>query len=507
MIQMHKIRLVYFLMPLVFPMGLSAQTALNICDDVMPPPTLNPLKELSEKNHTIIQQMFEGLVRLDTEGRIEPALAVKWRWVDPLTLEFSLRDGVRFHNGEVFDAEAVRFSVDRFRDPQGGFPGAGFLQSIEKVEVADRLTVRIKTRSPDGILLNLLAGLVSMLPPRYTAALKDPSEFEANPVGTGAFHFKAWDKKGARLLLEANPDYWLKGQPKFRELIFHFLPVEQQVDKLLNGQLDIVTELPGTDTLRVTKSGSSKIIKKESFYTVASSINGTSGPLADKRVRQAVNYAINKEELIRYDVLGNGKPLASLSMAGELGHNPTLKPYPYDPKKAQELLREAGYPKGLRLKAVVKAQGKRTMQIISKQLQRVGITVDIHETNDANVIQDIQKGGWDFTFGGCPNPLGHSFFIQFIFLSSLSPYSLLKDKVYDEMLQKMVSTLDPAKQQEAGEELDRYIHEQAFSLFTYQRIKTYGVRKTVDFAPSITGMPYFHLAAPITDEHAQPRSR
>jgi len=477
---------------LLAPRALAASGTLRVCDDVIEPVTLDPLKEFSEKNHTIIQQIFDGLVRFDPEGRIEPALAVSWSRLDPLTMEFKLRAGVRFHDGEPLDAEAVRFSLERFADPREGFPGAGFLNSIDRVEIVDKGTVRVTTRFPDGILLHRLAGLVTILPPRYIAE-HGQAYFSSHPVGTGAFRFIRWDA-GRRIVLGANEDYWSGGTPKFKELVFIFLPIEKQVEGLLGGDVDIVTELPGTATLKVMRNGSTRIIKRESFYTIGSSINTSTGPLVDKRVRQAINYAIDREALIRYDLLGNGKALASLTMAGEIGHDPSLRPYPYDPKKARKLLAEAGYPKGVRLRAVVKAQGERTMRIISSQLKKVGISLDMRLTTDATVIHDIQNGSWDFTFGGCPDPMAHSFFIQSIFLSSMSPYSLLRDETYDRLLGKMVAALEPEAQQQAGMELDRYVHDEALSVFTYQRIKTYGVSKRIHFTPSITGMPYFSLS-------------
>lgn len=469
----------------------SGGKTLRVCDDVVDPVTLDPRRQFSEKNYTIIRQIFDGLVRFDPDGRIEPALAVSWKRLDPLTVEFKLRRGVVFHDGEPFDAEAVRFSIESLIDPKTAFPGAGFLNSVDRVEVVDPETVRIKTKFPDGILLNRLAGLVTILPPGY---IRGGGDLSTRPVGTGAFRFVRWDK-GDKVVLEANPRHW-DGPPRFAGLEFLFRPTERQVDGLLRGEVDVVTELPGTDTLRLMQSRAARVIKKESYYTVGSSVDISSGPMADVRVRQAINYAIDRDALIRYDVLGNGHPLASLTMGGEIGHDRDLKPYPYDPKKARRLLREAGYPDGVRLRVVVKAQGERTMKIVSQQLKKVGIALDITPTTDATVIQDIQKRVWDFTWGGCPDPLGHSYFIQFIFLSSLSPYSLLVDKGFDERLARLVSTLDPVEQDAVGREIDRYVHDRALSIFTYQRIKTYGVARGVRFVPAITGMPDFSRSAP-----------
>lgn len=473
----------------------AAERVLRVCDDVAEPISLDPLKEFSEKYYTIIQQIFDSLVRFDPDGRIQPSLATSWRWVDQRTVEFQLRPGVEFHDGEPFTAESVRFSIEKLIDPKTGFPGAGFLSSIEGVEAVDASTVRIKTKFPDGILIHRLAGLVPILPPRYFSE-HGAEYFGRHPVGTGAFRFLEWDHKGRRIVLEANKGYWVRDAVKFDRLVFEFIPQREQVDKLLSGEVDIVTELPGTDTLRVMKSGTAKIVKKESFYTMGSSLNGRTGPLSDRRVRQALNFALNKDELVRYDLLGNGRPAATLTLEGQSGHDPSLRPYPYDLKRARQLLKEAGYENGLRLKALVKVQGMRTMGIITKQLSRIGVVVDIDTTTDTDAVRDMGKKPWDWIFAGCPDPISHSFFIQFIFLSSLSPFSVTGDAVYDRMIEKMVNTIDAEKQARLGMELDRYMYDQALSLFTYQRIKTYGVRNGFLFIPSVTGMPYFYLSRP-----------
>lgn len=474
---------------------LAASRTLTVCDDVTEPISLDPLREFSEKYYTITQQIFDSLVRLDPEGAIEPSLARSWRRVDERTVEFALRPGVKFHDGEPFTAQAVKFSIELLIDPKSGFPGAGFLSSIEGAEVVDELTVRVKTKAPDGILLHRLAGLVPIMPPKYIAA-RGREYFGAHPVGTGAYRFGEWDHERRRLVLEANKDHWLRDRIGYDRLVFRFIPAASQVDELLAGRVDIVTELPGTDTLKVMKSGVARVVKKESFYTDASSLNTKTGPLADRRVRRALNLALNKEHLVRYDLQGNGRPIATMTMPGELGHDPALRPYPYEPAKARALLREAGYSKGFHLKALVKVQGLRTMNIIARQLAEVGAVVDVTTTTDTEAVRDMTKERWDWIFAGCPDPIGHSFFVQFIFLSSLSPFSVTGDPGYDARLARMVAATEPARQAQLGRELDRYVYEEALSVFTYQRIKTYGVRNGIRFTPTVTGMPYFFLTRP-----------
>lgn len=218
-------------------------------------------------------------------------------------------------------------------------------------------------------------------------------------------------------------------------------------------------------------------------------------PLNDRRVRQALNYAINKEDLIRYDLLGNGNPIATVTMEGEEGHNPDLKPYPYDLAKAKRLLTEAGYPSGFTLRTLVKAQGERASKIIAGQLAKAGVRLETKTTSDADMIRELSAGGWDVFFADCPDPMAHSYFIQSIFLYGRSPYSLEKNAAYDEKLDRVVGALDDAERAGLARGLDAFMHDEALLLFLYQRVKTYGLRKGVDFRPSITGMPYFLHAA------------
>ena len=463
---------------------------LIVCDDVTDPVSLDPLRVFSDKGHDIMQQIFDGLVQFDPEGRITPALAVSWEQVNPLTMRFYLRQGVRFHNGEPLDAEAVRFTFERLLDPAVKFPGAGFLATTDRAVVIDSTTVDIITLFPDSLLLRRLAWFIFIIPPK---AGLEPG-FGTHPIGTGPFRFVSWEK-GFKIHLKKKTDYWMQRPAAPDEIVFRFIPTEDQLELLLNGELDIMAELPGTSTLKVTTNPTTKVVKKATFYTVSANLNTTRAPLNDIRIRQAMNYAINKEELVRYDLLGNGYVIASLSMPGEVGYNPALKPYKHNPKKARELLKEAGVVLPLKLKTITKAQGERTARIIAKQLQAVGIQLDIYRvTTDADVIRDMADNDIDMGIAGLPDAMGHICFLQSIMLYSKSPFSLQKNPEYDRRLEAVISELDSGKHERMAQELDRYVYEQALSLFTYQRLRTYGVSRRVDFNPSVTGRLYLYQA-------------
>lgn len=463
---------------------------LVVCDDAQEPATLDPQRQFTEKNHTLLQQIFDPLVRFTPDGEIEPALAESWEIVDPLRTRFYLREGVRFHNGEPFDAEAVRFTFERYFDPEINFPALGFIASVERVEVVDSHTVDIVTRHPDGLLLNRLAGFVLIVPPEYVREHGADALHRA-PVGTGAFEFAGWEA-GTQITLKANQDYWVEGLPHLDELVFRFAPAEEQVEMLLSGEVDLVTELPGTLTTRVESASDTHVVKRRSFWTVGATMRRDEGPLADVRVRRALNLAIDRAALIRFDVRGNGSILASLTMADQEGHNPDLEPYPFDPEEADRLLDEAGVERPLVLRTLVRAQAERTARIMAAHLARVGVELEIQAVyTDAQVIEGIASQEWDLAIGAVPDPMAHSYFIQTVLLYSQSPFSLHADAEFDRRLIELVQTLDAEERERLGRELDAHVHEQALSLFTYQKIKTYGLRADVEFEPYVTGMPYF----------------
>lgn len=466
----------------------AAGGVLTVCDDVQDPMTLDPQKEFSEKNHTVIQQMFEGLVRFTPEGEIEPALATGWRRLDAVTVQFDLRKGVSFHNGEPFDAKSVKFSVERYLDPATGFPALGFIDTIERVEVVSDSVVNIVTKSPDGLLLNRLAGFMVMVPPGHYRG----GDAREKPVGSGAFVFKEW-VKGDRIVLEANPAYWKRGYPKVGRLEFLFIPAARQVEALLSGELDILTNLPGTRTFEVQASSLTTVVKKPTFYTVAGNFNFSRKPLSSRKVREALNLGVDRKALVRYDILGNGVPIGTLTLPGEFGHNAALPAYPYDPAKARRLLREEGYPDGFALKVLLKVNAARTGQILAKQLERIGIRLEPVLVTDAQLFARLENRSlWDIAIYDCPDPMHHAFFIRSIFLSGNSPFSLASDPGIDARMDKLVKTLDAGEQRAASEELDAYIHSEFLALPTYQRIRTYGLRRGVDFVPYVSGMPYFY---------------
>lgn len=467
----------------------SART-LIVCDDVEDAPSLNPYQIFSEKTLTILQQTLEGLVRFSAGGEIEPALAVSWERLDDLRTRFHLRKGVVFHNGEPFDARSVKFSLEAYVAPETHYPGYGFVETITEVRLVDDLTVDVVTNRPDGLLLNRLAAWAHIVPRKYYQEV-GAEGFARHPVGTGPFEFASWER-GQRIVFSANRRYWMEGFPRVAGLEFVFLPSDRQVEALLEGKIDLLLHLPGTRTMEVQSSTSAYVLKKPTFYTVVGNFNLSRKSLSNKDVRKALNMALDRKALVRYDLLGNGVPVASVTLPGEFGHNAALKPYSYDPTAAKRLLSAAGYPDGLTLKLLLKVNSLRAGKIITKQWEAIGVRTEITLMTDAKIFELMKdKSRWDMMIADCPDPMYHSFFIMSIFLGSRSPFSLSPAPGFDERIEKVVSALDPVQQRAEAEGLDAYIHSEYLAIPTYLRNRTYGLRDGTVFTPYTSGMPHF----------------
>lgn len=468
------------------------RNSMALCDDVRDPATLDPHRVFDNKSDDILFQIFEGLVRFDADGDIEPALATECRQADATTLRCRLRKGVVFHNGDPMDAEAVRWSVMRAIAPATGNPAAPQLGSISEVRVVDPLVVEIKTKEPDGLLLRRLASFVKIASPRYYAAV-GAQKFAEFPVGTGPFRFVGWEK-GKSIRLASNPSYWEKGYPKIKDVEFLFLPEETQQQLLFSGKLDLLTEIPATKTIDVVENGKTRVLKRLVLTTPAFWFTSFKGPLADKRVRKALNMAVNKDQLIRYAVLGNGKPVATLSLEGESGHNADLSPYPYSPEGAKRLLAEAGYAEGFELSIMCAAQAEREAKILRSEWRKIGVRakVDVLSLREmmGALIGAHNGGALGYQVAGnlAPNPTAHMCFLPGVCFYSRSFASLLGSADFDRLYEELIGTVDRAEQEKKAKKLDAWIYNEALGVFTYQKIRTYALDKDLEIKIPVTGV-------------------
>jgi peptide/nickel transport system substrate-binding protein len=341
-----------------------------------------------DKNaHEPDRQIFDTLLRRNLKTlQLEGNLAESWRAVNETTWQFKLKRGVKFHNGEPFDAAAVKFSVERMLNPKQAAPGRTSIATIDHVDIVDAYTVNVITRAPFPLLPVRMSpghcGTVGIVPPKYLAQVGDAG-FAVKPVGTGPYKFVEW-VKDERLVLEANKDYH-RGAPAIEKLVFRPVPeLTTRVAALMSGQADLVSDIPPDQTGKIQNSGTAhiEISTLGGFVIMVKMTNYLMpGPWQDARVRKAINYAIDMDTIIKTVLEGYGVVLGVPLEKEAFGFNPNIKWYGYDPERAKALLREAGYAGGFEM--TLHAPNRRymndieVMQAMAQMLGKVGIKAKV----------------------------------------------------------------------------------------------------------------------------------
>ena len=319
-----------------------AAGSLRVIDSSTEPLTLHPHRSFDQYSDVIISQIYEGLVDYDSKGRLVPRLALRWQELTPTRYRFWLRKGVRFHNGEPFDARAVQFSVDRLIHGQPPAANSMLFTPDLRVEVVDQYTVDLVTTLPDARLPSTLPMFLMIVPPKYFSEVGDVGLMH-HPNGTGPYRYVE-RTPGHSIRLTANKDYWQPGLPHIKDVTFLFVPRNQQVDALMQGRADLVTKLRGTDSLAVMSGPNTRVAKRQEAVALWVSLKNYDSPFADLRVRKAVSYAVNREHLIDYVDKGSSASQSTPSSVIENGYNSALRPYPFDLERARRLLADAWLP-------------------------------------------------------------------------------------------------------------------------------------------------------------------
>ena len=473
------------------------------------PESLDPAMIISLSGWNIVRNVFDSLVARDLKTfGYKPGLAESYRMLNDTTWQFKLRKGVRFHDGEEFDAEAVKFSVERVLDPEQKSPARGQNILIDRVVILDRYTINIITKRPMPVLLERFTspgytGTIPIVPPRYLRE-KGEQYFATNPVGTGAYRVVKW-VKGDFVELEANKDYW-GGAPKVKTVIVKAIPeATTRVSALLTGEADIIEAVP-PDLIDTIKADPRVRISETEVDGVPTDLefNTTrSAPLADARVRWALLSAIDMDLVLKNLMRGHGARRPVPLDPRAFGYNPNLPLPTYDLEKAKRLLAEAGYPDGKGIPELVilsKRGGSGVLlavdahvEYIINQFAKLGVRVHLDALEEGTMIaRGRDRRLWDLrvaTWGGGGRfDVGDTLFFEY---HSLAPSSGLVNKEFDQALDRARETMDPEARKQLYWKAQELVYNLAASLPAVQNNTIFGVRNDIIWSAPLGQMVLF----------------
>ena len=481
-------------------------------------------------NSSLVANYSEGLVTLDRDNNFIPCLAEDWNWIDDKTIEFKLRRGVFFHNGEPFNSEAVKINWSAYMALNvPAYPFLNFSKET-KLEMIDDYTVRFSFPETDGMALTKF-GIFRQIAPAFFLNNKFVNTqwgnlMQAGPWGTGPFEVvegKFLGELSDRIVFEANANYWDKRYPKVKTVIFDntlIADLEAAVELCRNkeGAVDVVNFIRPIDTLKIAESPFAKVVKSKDFCQLHSAINQrrTGSKWRDIRLRKALSHAINREELWQYGAKGNAYNLGGHIPPGARGHNPDLKLYTYDTEKARALLKEAGYPDGFEMTLITPFAQELEAQVMKSMYERIGLKVTLKAFSWPEWAYKVstfsekkaQEEDWDVSVCYNNDWGGHSGSAHLVwpYLEGSWVRWIEYDQKFEKMWHDMARTFDEKQQDEKMRQMEAYIYEKAFAVFIYSPLSLYAVNKEVDFVPR-KGLRLKLKETSVTDNHWSLRSK
>ena len=344
--------------------------------------------------------VFDGLTQISLEGKLEPGLAVAWEMVMPTRWQFRLRDGVSFSNGAPFDADTVVTNIRYLMSDQGQqFAAARELRNVVSARKVDSATVEFETRKPDLIFARRLSTIMMVEPTAWESYGAD--RYASEPVGTGAFRVVSWGPGASQIMLEAFDGSWRKSEAVTSVEVTVIPDAAARFQALVSGRIDITTNM-NPDTIDLAEQAGLKVFVHPRPIVLAiafRTLNNQDSPLQDVRVREALNYAVNKEIMVETLFYRTTQAASQETNLSVTGYNPDLVPFDHNPQKAMSLLRSAGFPQGMRLVFAVfsgAVSGDTLIwQQMSQDLRDAGVDVELRILTFPEFSRRLASGDWD----------------------------------------------------------------------------------------------------------------
>lgn len=457
--------------------------------------SLDPHIATDVPSAVVLTNIVENLVTTDEKGEIVPALAKSWETIDDTTWEFKLQEGVQFHDGEDFNAEAVKKNIERILDPEVAAPRAFIFEIIEEVIVVDEHTVQIKTEYPFAPLVahfnHPVGAMISpaLIDKDYEAMKegKTPgSVIAAGPIGTGRFIFESWDP-GNEIQLTNNEEYW--GEPaKVAGATFKVIPESgTRLAELETGHAHIIEPLQPNEVKLIENGdfGTVDITEEDSLAYIG--FNTEKEPFNDPKVRQAVTMLINTEEIVDGIYDGFGRPAVGPLAPKVFGYNDQMKPLPYNVEKAKELLKEAGYEDGFKTTVWTNDSPQRTETAVYLQqaLKEANIDVAIESMEWGAYLEKTSQGEHDMFILGLSNPVGDAdYFLTQLFHSKNKGASgnrtFYENEEVDRLLDEARQEIDEEKRLALYTEVQEILIEDAPMVYVLHQAALTGLSNKID---------------------------
>ena len=457
------------------------------------PSTLDVMNQQETPASVVANHIFDGLVERDQNLKIVPALAAELpKLVAPTTWEVKLRKGVKFHNGEDFNAESAKFSLERVKTP--ALRASSNFRPIDRVEIVDPYTVRVHTSKPWPTFVSIMTfAQPAMYPPKAYAG-KDSAFISKNPIGTGPYRFVKW-AKDEEIVLEADPGHW-RGAPKIKTVVFRPIPDDAvRVAALQNGEIDVAVNIPphlasiigNHPKLFLSTAPSIRTLQlmfvTHEYDAQHKLVGPYKGPTVDKRVRQAIAYAIDADEIIKGVLDGKAMRTATMLTPLHFGYDPALKPIKPDLARSKKLLAEAGYAGGLEI-TLNSPQGryvrdKEVAEAVTGQLNKAGIKTTLRTFEFVNYLNNMvypHKAGPVWLIGwGTPTIDAETVYAPlFRTGSNLGNYH---NADFDGMVDQAQTQMDETQRLALYHRINKLWIEEMPAVPLYQQLDLYGANK------------------------------
>ncbi len=471
-------------------------------------PTLDPHMHAARLAHIADWHLYDTLLfRESKDYTPTPGLATSVKSLNPNTWEVKLQRGVKFHNGEPFNAEAVKFTFDRILDPATKSITRGNFDWIKETKIMDDFTVHLVTNKPFPAAPEFFT-LAYIVPPKYLKSVGDEN-FSKNPVGTGPYKFAEW-KKAEYLTVEAFGGYWkgsAKGMPQIKMIMFRTIPeTATQIAELLSGGVDIIRNVPPDQIAAVQSSPNARIsatkILRVNFLLLDAAGRASNTPLTNLKVREAIAYAINVDEIISKILGGYGQRIPTGVNPLHFGYDGSIKPYPYDPERAKKLLAEAGFPNGFEVTFNTYSGTITSLDqcadAVTGYLAKVGIKTKRRHIEDVGTwttsgkegkLEGIQYYSWG------SNSVFDADAILYPLAYSKEALSYIRDKELDVLLDEARTQIDPRKRKELYSNAQRFMHERFYWIPINAQYTIEGVNKKLNYEASSDEMMRIYSAS------------